>query len=283
MSNDSAAMLVHPPELEAWFGDGRKLAVLDCRPVDGLVKERLPQSVPFNAYDFFVTDTSAEGLRQFHADMTELVRSAGVDGDETVVVYEDSSGMRAARALWLLDYLGHPDVRLLDGGIIAFHAEGGTTEHAPASPSRRGAFAADPRPQLLATAEYLQGRLNSDGVVLLDVRDAREYTGQYSEDCCPRAGRIPGANWFYWENLLTRRGTFRGEAEMRAELLSRGIDPNREVITYCHRGARAASTYLALRSLGYRRVRNYIGSWHDWSRRLDLPIAIGAPWERTRS
>jgi thiosulfate/3-mercaptopyruvate sulfurtransferase len=112
-------------------------------------------------------------------------------------------------------------------------------------------------------------------VVILDIRSEGEHTGAEKADCCPRAGRIPGSLWLGWGRLIDPEGRFPDGEQARRLLADAGVTPEKEIIVYCHRGARAANTYLALKHLGFPRVRNFIGSWHEWSRRPDLPADSG--------
>ena len=87
-----------------------------------------------------------------------------------------------------------------------------------------------------------------------------------------RGGAIPGAVHLEWTHNLDQNGAFKPVSELREMYERAGVTPDKEVVTYCQGGYRAAHSYLALRLLGYPRVRNYIGSWKEWGDRVDLPI-----------
>jgi thiosulfate/3-mercaptopyruvate sulfurtransferase len=106
------------------------------------------------------------------------------------------------------------------------------------------------------------------------VRDEAEHDGLDHTACCERRGHVPGAVWIHWSEFL-ERGRFKSGEAIRALLHSRGIQEDDELAPYCHRGARSANTYWALRLAGYPQVRNYIGSWHEWSARPELPLERG--------
>jgi thiosulfate/3-mercaptopyruvate sulfurtransferase len=110
--------------------------------------------------------------------------------------------------------------------------------------------------------EELRGRLGA--VAILDVRTPHEFDGSLGSACDPRQGHIPGA-----KNVEIYRLLNLDAAEIESEL---GVDPGAEVIAYCHSGARSAVAAQLLRGLGYE-ARNYVGSWHEWSRHGDLPVA----------
>jgi thiosulfate/3-mercaptopyruvate sulfurtransferase len=111
------------------------------------------------------------------------------------------------------------------------------------------------------TLDELAGRLGE--VAVLDVRTAQEYDGSLGQPCDPRQGHVPGARNIDISHLLDL-----DPSEIAAEL---GIEDGGEVVAYCHSGARSAIAVQMLRALGYE-ARNYVGSWHEWSRHNDLPI-----------
>jgi len=177
--------------------------------------------------------------------------------------------MRAARAFWFLEYLGHPNVRVLDGGSQAWERAGlpMTTETVAPTPSTWHGTA---HPEKLATWRQVSDRLGQPGTVIVDTRSDGEYRGEVVR--ARRGGAIPGAVHLEWTRNLAADGTFLPSDQLRAMYEGAGVTPDREVVTYCQGGYRAAHAYLALRRLGYARVRNYTGSWKEWGDREDLPI-----------
>jgi thiosulfate/3-mercaptopyruvate sulfurtransferase len=185
-------------------------------------------------------------------------------------VYESGFGMRAARVAWMLQYAGIQSPLMLEGGFKAWQ-----DSKYPIEKKRRAVvtteFKADPDPSVLATIEHLRSLSTSRTGLVLDVRSRGEYDGSEKRECCPRSGRIPGSVWFEWTNFLDERGGFRNRRSIEKQLQSKGLHPGSEIAVYCHRGARAAAAFYALRALGYNKARNYIGSWHEWSSKKNLP------------
>ena len=195
----------------------------------------------------------------------------GVDGRRTVVVYDDQSGIRAARAFWFLELFGHQDVRVLDGGVGAWERDGffTTTEATVPNKASWDVGRVDAR---LATWRDLQERLGQSEVVILDTRSDGEYCGTTVR--AKRGGAVPGAVHVEWTNNLDSHGEFKSASELVALYEAAGVTAEKEVVSYCQGGYRAAHSYLALRLIGYPRIRNYIGSWKEWGDREDLPVEI---------
>jgi thiosulfate/3-mercaptopyruvate sulfurtransferase len=184
------------------------------------------------------------------------------------VVYEADSGMRAARGFWFLDDLGHPAPVLLDGGSDAWRQAGLPIETDARRPDPSTWHGAMDHTKVADWSE-VRDRLGHPGTSILDTRSDDEYYGVVAR--AARGGAIPGAVHVEWKRNLTG-GRFKSPDELRALYAAEGLSPDREVITYCQGGYRAAHGYLALRLAGYPRLRNYTGSWKEWGDRMDLPV-----------
>jgi thiosulfate/3-mercaptopyruvate sulfurtransferase len=184
-----------------------------------------------------------------------------------VIFYENESGMRATRGAWLLEYMGHPAVRILDGGLNLLDGAQLVTAAPSITPSN---FQGTPQSPALATYQYIAEHLGHQAVQIFDVRSDEEYFGERVR--ARRGGAIPGAVQRDWRQALAPNGTFKPVAQLRAEFERLGLRPEHEIIPYCQGGYRSANAYYALRLAGYPRVRNYLGSWGEWGNREDLPI-----------
>ena len=259
--------------LKRWVEENGDLSLLDARPPSEIATGVIPKAQPVDLYSNMLVRGDGAEVSAYAEGAVVAVRDAGFTNGGRIVTYGASSDMRAARAAWTLAWLGHPRVYMLDGGLEAWKAGGHSL--IPRVPVVvKGTFVPDREDEMLITGDELGGRLNDSNLIVIDVRGHAEFLGTEEPECDPRAGRIPGASWLYWRELFSN-GRFIGGEEGKALFRERAIGPEQEVAVYCHRGARSAHTWVALRSLGFTRVRNYLGSWHEWSRRDDLPIANG--------
>jgi len=200
-----------------------------------------------------------------------VLDAAGVTDTSTVVIYDEAPGLWAARLLWAMEYHGHGDVHVLNGGWMNWICCGFEVEaHRPHVAD--GDFEPVVNDSLLATSDWILEHLEDPGVVLLDVRSPEELSGEDKKS--ERGGRIPGAVHYEWSRSLEPDGSglLRPEDEILGALAELGVTPDKEVVTYCQIGARAAHSYLILRHLGFDRVRVYDGSWAEWGNDPGLPV-----------
>lgn len=262
-------MLITPRELQTELQSAQPPMLLDVRPAEEFAAGHIEGALHLDLWGVSLIDTSEAPLRAFMWMIGHLFSLRGVTPERPVVVYEGRSGIRAARVFWLLEYLGHPNVRVLDGGVPAWtHAGLPLTRDAVAPvPSK---WHGEPHPDSLATWSDVKDRLGKWETAIVDTRSDAEHFGE--EVRAKRGGAVPGAVHLEWTNNLTPEGTYKSAADLKAMYEALGVTPDREVVTYCQGGYRAAHTYLALRIAGFPRVRNYTGSWKEWGDREDLPI-----------
>ena len=258
-----------------------EVTLLDLRPAEDFALGRIGAARHLDLYGVSLNDSAEAPLNAFLAIFPVLFGSRGVSLDKPVVVYDHETGERAARALWLLAVLGHPDARILEGGSRAWLDSGrelGRVTQAPPpsdpakSPPTPPPFKATRHLELLATRFDVHDAIGNPGAVIVDVRRTSEYRGD--EKRARRAGTIPGAVHVFWREHLDQKGALRPAEEIRQLYLSRGVTPDKRVIPVCHGGYRSANTFLALKSLGYPDVRNYVSSWGEWGNREDSPIVL---------
>jgi len=260
----SDQILVDPKWLEVRSTD--PVTLIDARAAADYWTGHLEGARHLDPFPFHFYDTSPKGIEEFGQQIEWIFSALGITGSETVICYEDDSGMRSARAFWMLEYAGHPSVRILDGGIRALSTPL-EREAQPVTPTK---FGLNRHADTLATVDQVLHRLGKADTQIFDVRSDAEYFGENVR--ARYGGAIPGALHLDWAQCLDPGGRFKSAAELRDQFARLGLDQNREIITYCQGGYRAAHTYVGLKLAGYHHVRNYLGSWGEWGNRDDLPI-----------
>ncbi|MCH1556485.1 MAG: sulfurtransferase [Pseudomonadales bacterium] len=183
--------------------------------------------------------------------------SLGISNSQSVVVYDDAHGAFAARLWWLLRWLGHDRVQVLDGGLTAWLSEGGRLSQSSPDP-KTGQFA---RGDALTRTCPMQ-EVSAENAHLIDVRSEARFQGIH-EPIDPIAGHIPGAINLPFQNNL-QDGRFKAPEHLRAEFKAAGIGLEESVICYCGSGVTATHTLLALLEAGFAEPRLYPGSWSEW-------------------
>ena len=207
--------------------------------------------------------------------LTRQLRAWGISAETDVVLYDDGPGAYAARAWWLLAWLGKRDgVFILDGGLKAWHAAGFPLS-LDAPVVEPGTFAGTPDHRLLLDAEHLQKRLGQPGLTLIDARAQPRFRGEV-EPIDPIAGHIPGAQCAAFSENLGSDGRFLPAEQLKqrfaAQLQGR---PAQELVAYCGSGVTACHNLFALSLAGYPSGKLYAGSWSEWITDPQREIATG--------
>jgi thiosulfate/3-mercaptopyruvate sulfurtransferase len=271
--------LIEPVDLLPLLGS-ENLVLLDTRDASAFNRGHLPGAFSCEDVFYYLCLPENGGLPGLQAFFTQLFSEAGIRPDSRVVVYEhamDNGYGRSCRGWLLLKYLGHENVQVLHGGFQAW-----SVQHLPltmdvAAPQPYP-FQTRVTPGNIIGQEEMLARLNQENMVLVDCRDYAEWLGAnsspYGYDYCPRKGRIPGSVWLEWYRFMEHRGGaawFRSPEEITRLCAEVGITPDKKVIVYCFKGARASAVVMALRRSGFPDVVNYLASWNEWSRDLTLP------------
>lgn len=213
----------------------------------------------------------APGLLPAQADLQALFGELGHRPEATYVVYDDEGGGWAGRFIWLLDVIGHTRYHYLDGGLLAWEAEGRALETGAPAPAG-GPVALTLSDGPTATLAYLQSRLGAADLAIWDARSPAEYRGE--KVLAARGGHVPGAANLEWTTGMDPARQLRIRHDLPKQLAALGITPDKEVITHCQTHHRSGFTYLAAKALGYPRVKAYAGSWGEWGNHPDTPIDV---------
>jgi thiosulfate/3-mercaptopyruvate sulfurtransferase len=202
----------------------------------------------------------------------QMMARLGIGDDTRVIAYDERGGIYAARLWWILNYYGHSNVALMNGGWLKWAEEQRPTLPGAVSVSA-GRFTPRAQPTWVATAADVVASIDKPGVKILDARTTAEIEGKDLRNI-RRAGFVPSSTPVYWEDLLNLpQRTFKSADELKQIYESHGVTPAQEVIAYCQVGMRASVDLFALHLIGYDKLRNYYGAWEEWGNRDDLPIA----------
>jgi thiosulfate/3-mercaptopyruvate sulfurtransferase len=210
------------------------------------------------------TSVKRYGGRHPLPEVSELARklaAIGVNFQETLVVaYDDSRFGFAARLWWLLRYMGHDNVALLDGGWAAWQSAAYPTENTLPTP-QPGNFVPQLQSDWVVNIDEVKSRKDLPGVVLVDSRESDRYAG-LREPIDPVAGHIPGAVNYPWQDVTDAQGYLRSIAEQKKRWID--VDPRTEVLVYCGSGVTACVNLLSLELAGICTGKLYAGGWSDW-------------------
>jgi thiosulfate/3-mercaptopyruvate sulfurtransferase len=282
----SSGLLVSPTELAAMLKDPAVVVVaVGTNPAD-FELGHVP-GARFVLYGDFAIDT--DGLQSELPPIDQLRRvlaNAGVNDRSKVVIY--GSTIAATRLFFTLDYFGHPDARLLNGGLSAWKASGGAMESGAARSVTAASLTPRPQPDRVVSADWIMARLappklansqasgggSSPKMTLLDARPDAEFTGSDGGmNGAHVKGHLPDARQLVWNTLLDSSGRFLPDAELKKKFDAIGAAKGTPLVSYCMVGMRASVTYFVARHLGYD-ARMYDGSIVDWTRRK-LPAVMG--------
>jgi thiosulfate/3-mercaptopyruvate sulfurtransferase len=239
-------------------------------------QSHLPGAVGWNW-----TSQLADGIRRDIAgrdDFSALLSAGGISPDTTIVLYGDNNNWFAAWAYWQLKLYGHEDVRILDGGRKYWLDRGLPVTTDAVSYPATGYRLPEPDFALRAFRDDILPRLSDADLILVDVRSPAEFSGELLAppgltETAQRAGHIPGAASIPWAQTVREDGTFKSTDELVALYAAKGVTGDKDIIAYCRIGERSSHTWFVLHELlGYRRVRNYDGSWTEWGSMVGVPI-----------
>ena len=246
------------------------VSIIDTRRSEAFASGHVPNAKHFDLYFINCDDTREASLASFTRMWGNLLGWHGVQENNTILFYGDFTDMCAARGFWFLEYLGHQDTHVLDGGFKQWE-EAGMPIETECVPVRPVKFNFKRKSSTIATFKTILKALNEKGNTLVDTRSYAEYIG--TDIRAARGGAIPGAKHIDWINFYdSESGRMKTKSELRKIFSNAGVQSDDNITVYCNTGYRSAHAYLALRLLGYRNIKNYIGSWQEWGNRNDLPI-----------
>lgn len=270
--------LLVEPDWVAEHANDPDVRIIDCATLEAYRRAHIPGAVQLPVHYYIKGDGPAgEDHGTFvmpPADFEALMAKLGVNNDTTVVTYDDNNALVASRLWWVLNYYGHTNVKVLNGGWHRWLTENRPVTFHAARPEP-GSFKATANAGLVADAEYIKANHTSDACQVLDARTDGEWEGTNARGN-KRVGRVPGAKHLEWLNFVAKDDSrkFLPADELTRLVGEAGFSPEKTTITYCQGGIRAAHAAFVLTLLGWDNVRVYDGSMRDWANREDTPLTL---------
>ena len=262
----------------AEHADDPNVRIIDCATLEAYRRAHIPGAIQLPVH-FYIKESGAAGEEHGTfvmppADFEALMEKMGISNDTTVVTYDDNNALVATRLWWVLNYYGHTNVKVLNGGWHRWLTEGRPVTFHAARPEK-GSFKAQPNADLVADAEYIKANHANDACQVLDARTDGEWEGTNARGN-KRVGRVPGAKHLEWLNFVAKDDSrkFLSADELTRLANEAGFTPEKATITYCQGGIRAAHAAFVLTLLGWDNVRVYDGSMRDWANRDDTPLTL---------
>ncbi|WP_372799493.1 sulfurtransferase [Litorivivens sp.] len=267
-------LLIEPETLVAELGNDA-LLIIDVCSADSYKTHHIPGAVHIPPAELQAGTKPAVGKIPEKKRLDALFSAAGLNSRKHVVVYDDEGGGWAGRLIWTLDVLGHRNYSYVNGGLHAWLAAGlpVTTELPTTAPSE---FVGEWHEEFIAEAVDVLDAIDDDDQAIWDARSPEEYRGE--KVVAQRGGHIPGAINIDWLELMDRERQLRlvDLQGLQQRLDKLGLSKDKTVITHCQTHHRSGLSYMAMKILGYDRIKGYHGSWSEWGNREDTPINTGA-------
>lgn len=259
-------LLVSVAELKTkvWAGGAPPAVLVDVRSAETFAAGHIPGAVLLEANAVVAPGGPITGALRPQAEIETLLGDLGITPDRRVILYDDRGGFHAARMFWLLEYLGHQNVALLNGGLTAWTAAGEALSTTPVSLTP-GRFVSAPMPRRFATADYIMAHRRDRDTIVIDVRPPKAFD----------KGHIPWAKNVPWSANLDATKQFLPAEDLHALFEGHGVLPEHNVVIHCEVGLASSHSYVALRLLGYPQVRVYHRSWAEWGKDDSLPRSGG--------
>ena len=243
--------------------------LIDLRKPEEYHQGHIPSAL--NVWRNQITDTSYayRGMMPTQGQLESLLSQLGIHPNDTIVIYDDKAECDAARLWWILKFYGHDNIKLLNGGLSSWISSGGKLAADSMSVSyTEYRFMVQKDSAIFAHIKEVLAVQTDTQSVLLDTRGLQEYSGELKKKGAARAGKISNAANIDWAAAVNYDGDkkFRSAQELDKLYRSVGIDGKKPVVVYCHSGVRSAHTLFVLTELlGYDNIKNYDGSWTEWS------------------
>jgi len=250
------------------------IKILDFRKSNFYANEHIEGAINIWRTDIENTSYPYNGMMAGKEQMETLFSGLGINTNDTVVIYDDNALVDSARLWWILQNYDFTNVRLLNGGISAWKAQNGAiSTETPVVKKANFKLSATPSMKYYISKEKMIEAV-ANKTIIVDARTDDEYSGKRQKEGAARGGRIPNSMLIDWAEAVNYNGDKKIKSiEDLEKIYSKlGASKDDTIIAYCHSGVRSAhTTFVLTQMLGYKNVKNYDGSWTEWSQFNDLP------------
>ncbi len=269
-----ATYLIEANELKG-IAQQPNIKIIDFRKKEIYENEHIVGALNIWRTDIEDTSYPYSGIMASKTQIESLFGQLGIATDDTIIVYDDNGLCEASRLWWILQNYDFKNIKLLHGGISEWKSNNGqVTTQIPKVNTAVFKLTKHPKMQYYVSKEQVSDALNSN-VVILDTRTSEEFSGKRQKKGATKAGRIPNSIHIDWAETINYNGNKHLKSLKELEIIysELNIKKNDSIIVYCHSGVRSAhTTFVLTQLLGYKHVKNYDGSWTEWSYFNDLPI-----------
>ena len=269
-----ATYLIEANELKG-IAQQPNIKIIDFRKKEIYENEHIVGALNLWRTDIEDTSYTYSGIMASKTQIESLFGQLGIATDDTIIVYDDNGLCEASRLWWILQNYDFKNIKLLHGGISEWKSNNGqVTTQIPKVNTAVFKLTKHPKMQYYVSKEQVSDALNSN-VVILDTRTSEEFSGKRQKKGATMAGGIPNSIHIDWAETINYNGNKHLKSLKELEIIysKLNVKKNDSIIVYCHSGVRSAHTSFVLTQLlGYKHVKNYDGSWTEWSYFDDLPI-----------
>lgn len=252
------------------------IKIIDFRKPDAFLKEHLVNAINIWRTDIDDNSFPYKGIMASRSKIEALFSRLGIKNEDKLVIYDDNGACDSSRLWWILKNYGFNNVKILNGGLTEWkHKNGPLTSNIIFYAVSNFKFLHHENRSLYVDLEGVKSLVVDDHKILLDTRTADEFSGKRQKKGASRGGHIPNSIWLDWGHAVDFNATkkFKSYKDLLDLYQSNGMTKEKEIYTYCHSGVRSAhTTFVLTELLGFKNVKNYDGSWIEWSFNKDLPI-----------
>ncbi len=248
------------------------LLIVDMGSADEYSQGHIPGAIHLDYSALQLGQPPAPGLLPKLSSLENSLRQIGLNANSHIIAYDHDNSAKACRLLWTLETIGHQTHSLLNGGMAAWMDSGFETEQVINS-AKRGDFTVDNLENTIVDKEYVLQSFDNEKIQILDARSADEFNAIKSQSS--RKGHIPGAINLDWMDTIDSSNSkkLKSKPELLAMVEAAGFSKDNEIIVHCQTHRRSSHSFVMLRSIGFKNLKAYPGSWSEWGNDLDLPIA----------